>query len=212
MTGGQVVLSDEEKTAKLFQKLVAAGKAIETMDKTGYNSGLGFKFVEASYAYSKIRKELYDRGVFLLVGLASSEREGTLTTVSMNVTFVDSDTGSVVNIPWFGSGSDKQDKGLAKAVTAGMKSLLLSEFLIPSGIEPDADSSTDVTGPETPAVGIPVERLMELVGLAKERGIPDAKVKTKINGLGAQRAAEMTSEQAVKLEQWIKRQKVAEGD
>lgn len=202
-------LNESERQQLLFSKLVAAGQAIETMEKTGYNRGLGFSFVEASHAYGKIRQELYARGVFVMVGITSCEREGTLTTVGLSVTFVDSETGTVANLPWFGSGSDKQDKGLAKAVTAGLKSLLLSTFLIPSGVEPDADSSTDVTD-AVPADGIPVERLMELVGLAKERGIEDAKVKTKINALGAQRAAEMTPEQAAKLEAWIKRQKPAE--
>jgi hypothetical protein len=201
-------LNESERQQLLFSKLVAAGQAIETMEKTGYNNGLGFSFVEASHAYDKIRRELYSRGVFVMVGITSCEREGTLTTVALSVTFVDSETGTVANIPWFGSGSDKQDKGLAKAVTAGLKSLLLSTFLIPSGVEPDADSATDVVA-DKPVDGIPVERLMELVGLARERGVEDAKVKTKINALGAQRAAEMTPEQASKLEAWIKRQKSA---
>ena len=198
--------NEVDLSQKLFTKLVAVGKAIQTMDKTGTNSHFNFKFVEASHAYGKIRTELYNRGVFMVVSLGEVKQNGNLTHVEMTAAFIDSESGATLNIPWHGYGSDTQDKGLAKAITAGVKSLLLTTLLIPSGVEPDADSPVD----NAPAKveGLPLERLMALVTLAKDRGITDSKMKTKVNALGAKRAAEMTVVQADKLEKWINTQKV----
>jgi hypothetical protein len=202
-------------TQKLLKKLVEVGAAIDSIEKTGTNKGLGFKFVEASHAYNAIRAELYKRNVFMMIGLGDVAQHDTLTHVQMNVTFIDADTGASVMVPWHGYGSDRQDKGMAKAITSGIKSLLLTQWLIPSGIEPDADSGTDIASSGTKANkvdGLDTDRLLNIVALAKERGIPDTKVRTKINALGAQRAADMTVDQADKLEAWIKRQKVEGSD
>lgn len=189
-----------DNSVQLFKKLVAVGEAIQSIEKTGTNKGLGFKFVEASHAYDRIRSELYKRGVFMLTSLGAVKQEGALTHVEMTATFIDAESGATLSVPWHGYGSDKQDKGMAKAVTAGVKSLLLTTLLIPSGVEPDADATTDQVGkPE----GLPTEKLMELVSLAKDNNIPTAKVKTKINALGAERASDLTEAQAKKLEKWI---------
>jgi hypothetical protein len=194
----------------LHAKLVAVGAAIKAIEKTGTNTHFNFKFVEASHAYERIRTELYLRGVFLHISLGEVEQQGTLTSVAMEMTFVDSESDEKQVITWHGYGSDKQDKGLAKAITSGVKSFLLTNLLIPSGVEPDAEG-TDIVPASAPVVeSVATEKLMELVALAKERGVPDAKMKTKVNSLGAKRAAEMTADQAAKLEKWIKTQKVAE--
>lgn len=200
---------EQDNSVQLFKKLVAVGEAIKSIEKTGTNKGLGFKFVEASHAYNEIRSELYKRGVFMLTSLGAVRQEGSLTHVEMTATFIDAETGATLSVPWHGYGSDKQDKGMAKAVTAGVKSLLLTTLLIPSGVEPDADSATDHTSkPE----GLPTEKLMELVALAKDNNVPDAKVKTKINALGAKRASDLTEDQAKKLEKWIADQAEAVDD
>jgi len=203
---------DPRDERALMAKLVEVGAAIKGIEKTGTNAHFNFKFVEASHAYNQIRTELYKRNVFLDISLSDVEQQGTLTSVAMQMTFTDADSGQSRVIGWHGYGSDKQDKGLAKAITSGVKSFLLTNLLIPSGVEPDAEG-TDIVGGEAPKVeSVPTEKLMELVALAQERQVPDSKMKTKINSLGAKRAAEMTAEQATKLEKWIKTQKVPVDD
>lgn len=203
-------MESKDKKA-LYTKLVAVGAAIQSIEKTGHNSHFNFKFVEASHAYNQIRSELYNRGVFMTVSLSNVEQAGTLTHVDMVITFVDSESNQKQSIQWAGYGTDKQDKGLAKAITAGVKSFLLTTLLIPSGVEPDADSgNTELSasvGAAAPVESLPTERLLEIVALAKDRGVPDEKVRTKINALGAKRASDMTEAQAKQLETWIKRQK-----
>lgn len=193
----------------LMAKLVEVGAAIKGMEKTGTNTHFNFKFVEASHAYEQIRNELYKRKVFLDISLGDVEQQGTLTSVSMRMTFTDAESGQTRVIKWHGYGSDKQDKGLAKAITSGVKSFLLTNLLIPSGVEPDAEGTDIVDVPAPAQASVSTEKLMELVALAKEREVSDAKMKTKINSLGAKRAAELTPEQATKLERWIKTQKKA---
>ena len=199
-------MSDEKEVvamAALVKKLVEVGEAISSIDKTGFNSGLGFKFVEASQAYNAIRRELYKRGVFMVTSVKSHSREGTLTTVDLNVTFIDSDTGHSLTLPWVGTGSDKQDKGMAKAITAGLKSMLLAEWLIPSGIEPDADAATDVVADAPQEDTVSSERLLSLASAARDAGVPDSRMRAKVNSLGAKRAAQLTDVQVTKLEKWI---------
>lgn len=209
-------MTEPETTAggktRLYAKLVAVGAAIQSIEKTGNNSFLKFKFVEASHAYERIRTELYNRGVMLTISIGDVRQEGTLTSVEMQMTFVDSESGERQVLRWHGYGSDKQDKGLAKAITAGVKSFLLTTLLIPSGVEPDADAGTDIvpSAPEAAVEGLPTERLLAIVALAKERGVPDSKVRVKVNSLGAKRASEMTEVQAKKLEDWINKQVVKE--
>lgn len=192
----------------LMAKLVEVGAAIRGIEKTGTNTHFNFKFVEASHAYEQIRTELYKRNVFLDISLSGVEQQGTLTSVAMRMTFTDAESGQSKVIGWHGYGSDKQDKGLAKAITSGVKSFLLTNLLIPSGVEPDAEGTDIVDVPSQAVESVATEKLMELVALAKERQVSDTKMKTKINSLGAKRAAELTPEQAAKLEKWIKTQKV----
>lgn len=203
-------MSEEEPRDKraLMAKLVEVGASIRGIEKTGTNTHFNFKFVEASHAYEQIRAELYKRNVFLDISLSEVEQQGTLTSVAMRMTFTDADSGQTRVIRWHGYGSDKQDKGLAKAITSGVKSFLLTNLLIPSGVEPDAEGTDIVDVPAQKVESVATEKLMELVALAKERQVSDAKMKTKINSLGAKRAAELTPEQATKLEKWIKTQKV----
>ena len=55
--------------------------------------------------------------------------------------FMDSDSKTVISGTWFGSGSDTSDKGLYKAITGGIKYVLNTNFLIPTGDDPENDGS-----------------------------------------------------------------------
>jgi ribosomal protein L37AE/L43A len=78
-------------------------------------------------------------------GIERQEREKVgdkgqvLTTLTMTFTFLDGDSGQELTRPWAGAGTDKEDKGLYKAMTGGEKYFLLKTFLMPTGDDPEKD-------------------------------------------------------------------------
>ena len=67
-----------------------------------------------------------------------------ITTVTVDGTFIDGDTGEVMPIATFvGTGADTGDKGVFKAMTGAEKYLLLKAFLISTGDDPEGDEKVD---------------------------------------------------------------------
>lgn len=60
---------------------------------------------------------------------------------------------------WIGTGTDTGDKGLYKAITGGIKYVLNTNFLIPSGDDPEKDDEV----PSTPISPAQVKQIMELL-------------------------------------------------
>ena len=53
------------------------------------------------------------------------------------IQFIDVDSDHELNGTWSGSGTDTVDKGLYKAITGGIKYVLNTNFLIPTGDDPE---------------------------------------------------------------------------
>jgi len=64
---------------------------------------------------------------------------GWLTTVKLEVRFVDADSGEQYTSYFYGDGYDKTDKGLYKAITGALKYALLKTFLVATGDDPEKD-------------------------------------------------------------------------
>jgi hypothetical protein len=74
--------------------------------------------------------------------------------VKMTFTWYDTETGESLVVEWAGSGSDKGDKGLYKAMTGAEKYVLLKTFLVPTGDDPEAEEPKPrpaAKKPEAPA-------------------------------------------------------------
>lgn len=65
--------------------------------------------------------------------------DGYLTTIHCTFSFTDIVTGESINGKFCGQGSDKGDKGIYKAITGAIKYCLTSNFLIPTGDDPEKD-------------------------------------------------------------------------
>lgn len=127
----------------LVTKLAEVMAAVERVPKRGHNDFHGYDYATEADIADEIRKELAARNVMLLPAITGHERERVgekgqvLTTLKMEFTFVDGDTGEERTRPWMGAGTDKEDKGLFKAMTGGEKYFLLKSFLIPTGDDPE---------------------------------------------------------------------------
>ena len=115
------------------------------MVKTGYNDFQKYSYAEEAAIVSACRDELAKRQIMIIPSIERVTQDETLTTIETSYTFFDGETGESIVTKWAGTGSDKQDKGLYKAITGSQKYVLLKTFLIPTGTNGVADD------PEHPA-------------------------------------------------------------
>jgi hypothetical protein len=127
----------------LITKLAAIMAAVERIPKRGHNDFHHYDYATEADIVSAIRHELASRHVMLLPAITGTTRDAVgekgsvLTTLTMEMTFVDGETGETITRPWAGAGTDKEDKGLYKSLTGAVKYFLLKTFLIPTGDDPE---------------------------------------------------------------------------
>jgi hypothetical protein len=129
--------------ARLATKLTKILDDIEDAPKTGRNKDQGYDYQSAKDIVSVTRRVMAKHGVFLkwvpdpqikwreyMSKSNNLQREATIWYAAV---FMDAETGYEEVIPWPGVGVDAQDKSLAKAATAAMKSFLATQFQIGDG-------------------------------------------------------------------------------
>lgn len=135
--------------AGLFKKLAAIMAKIDRVPKNGFNSFHKYKFVQEADLSEYVRQFFVEEGLVLVMGAKAQnltpigDKGDMLTTLEMEITIADTETGESITVPWQGQGADKGDKGLYKAMTGGVKFWLLKTFLVPSGEDPEGDEETD---------------------------------------------------------------------
>lgn len=133
------------QTSSLVRKLAEVMAAVERVPKRGRNDFHKYDYATEADIVATVRAELAKRQVMLLPAVESISREpvgekgSVLTTTAMRFTFIDGESGETLERPWFGCGTDKEDKGLYKAMTGGEKYFLLKTFLMPTGDDPEQD-------------------------------------------------------------------------
>lgn len=151
-------MSDMPKT--LITKLADVMAAVERIPKRGHNSFHNYDYATEGDIAATVRAELAKRHVMLIPAITGMQRDpvgekgSVLTTLTMEFTFLDGESGESITRPWLGAGTDKEDKGAYKAMTGGEKYFLLKTFLMPTGDDPEAENGHVAhVGPEaaTPA-------------------------------------------------------------
>lgn len=127
----------------LVKKLAKIVGAMKNVQKKGFNSFHKYAYVQEADLTEAVRDLLADTGVFIFASVAEMKKEGTLTTVMMEFTFADGDTGASFTVRVPGCGDDKADKGVYKALTGAVKYFLMKNFLISTNDDPEADIETD---------------------------------------------------------------------
>ena len=142
------------ETRSLVRKLAEVMAAVERIPKRGRNSFHNYDYATEGDIAATVRNELAKRHVMLIPAITGMQRDPVgekgqvLTTLTMEFTFLDGETGETLVRPWLGAGTDKEDKGAYKAMTGGEKYFLLKTFLMPTGDDPEAhDAPTAHVGP-----------------------------------------------------------------
>ncbi|MGX4584023.1 ERF family protein [Paenibacillus chitinolyticus] len=146
-----------EKT--LVKKLAEVMQQVKYIQKTGLNKFHNYKYATEADVNEKVREELSQRNIILIPNTKGhSVREHTtskgnreyIVTVEVEFTFMDGDSGESISFTTFGEGQDPGDKGTYKAITGAQKYALMKSFMIPTGDDPEADSSVDERNQESP--------------------------------------------------------------
>jgi hypothetical protein len=140
-----------EHAPNLLQKLLAVQKAIGPVGKDSENNFHHYKYVSIEGVVTATRDALIEHGILILAGEDSigerqrqtNQGEATVTTVHLNYTIIDVDSGEKLVIPWLGRGEDPADKGVSKALTDARKTFLIQQLNIARGDDTEADASTD---------------------------------------------------------------------
>lgn len=127
----------------IHSKMLWVTEQVSRIPKSGYNSFHKYHYVKEDDLTDAVRKLFIQVGIFQSVSVNEVIQNGTLTTITTTHTFTDVDTGQSITVNFAGAGDDKGDKGIYKAMTGDMKYLLLKTFMIPTGEDPEQDTSTD---------------------------------------------------------------------
>jgi hypothetical protein len=142
----------------LVKKLAEVMAVVERIPKRGRNDFHKYDYATEADIAATVRKELAARHIMLIPSIDKQTREpvgekgSVLTTLCMTMEFLDGESGERIVKPWMGAGTDKEDKGLYKAITGAEKYFLLKTFLMPTGDDPEHDEkAVRVNRKATPA-------------------------------------------------------------
>lgn len=140
-----------EHAPNLLLKLIAVQAAIGTVEKDSENKFHHYSYVSIEGIVLATRDALIAQKILILASEDSTEErqrqttqgEATVTTVHLNYTIIDAESGEKLVIPWLGRGEDPADKGVSKALTDARKTFLIQQLNIARGDDTEADDATD---------------------------------------------------------------------
>jgi hypothetical protein len=140
----------------IVTKLSSIMGELGSVEKKGFNKAQNYRFVRESDIVAALVPLLAKHHLILHTTVVGHEREALyttqsgmtmwITTVKVDGTWIDGDTGETLPIATFiGTGADTGDKGVYKAMTGAEKYMLMKSFLISTGDDPEADEKVDKT-------------------------------------------------------------------
>lgn len=168
---------EELEIKNLATKMVKIMADVKRIAKNGHNAHFRYDYVTEADVMDSVREIFVKHNVFVFSGLVGTDRnnESGITSVIMEHTFVDADSGEHFKVKGYGQGQDKTgDKGGNKAITAAVKYMLLKTLFISTGDDPEAtDENGKSTAPKAVklAVGEANESLPKKYGFTKKTAV-----------------------------------------
>jgi hypothetical protein len=177
-------------TKRLVTKLCEIMEVIGYVPKNGFNKFHNYAYVREADIVDALRKELTKRKIFVYPSIISqntiSNASGDITNLMVRWTFEDAETGETRECIIPGSGQDKGDKGVYKAMTGSSKYFLMKAFFVPTGDDPEAEDGKKSEGtvhtpkdfsqpkllPKTTAAPVPTTNTPSVSGQTKSETLP----------------------------------------
>jgi len=126
--------------------------------KNGRNEFHKYDYAREADIVEAIRGELAKRNLFIFPSVRTHTRTGEITDIMVRWKFCDGDSGEIEECDIPGSGHDRSDKGVYKALTGSEKYFLMKAFLIPTGDDPEKDEA----GSKEAAKAVGEQKLKEI--------------------------------------------------
>ena len=163
----QAAIKPESAPPSLATKLSLIMGELGNVEKKGHNKAQNYDFVREADIVAAVVPLLSKYHVLLHTTITSHTRDPLyqtqsgltmwMTTVYVDGTWIDGDTGEKLDIATFvGTGADTGDKGVYKAMTGAEKYMLMKSFLISTGDDPEGDEKVDKATAATEATAGPV--------------------------------------------------------
>jgi hypothetical protein len=133
----------------LVRKMSEIMKTVKYIQKSGFNQHNNYSYIKEEDVLTKLREEMAERNLMIFPRLVDCQvkesgntkagKSKNLTTIKMEYTIADGDSGEEYTISQGGQGEDAGDKGIYKATTGANKYALLKLFMIPTGDDPEND-------------------------------------------------------------------------
>ena len=152
-------LAEEQRVDAMAKKPLALKMArvmaeVRHVPKNGHNAFHKYTYIMESDLLDRLRGKLAEQGVVIFPSIREHTSQITqdgrgksqnLATVTLDVTFIDGDSGDEFTTSWVGQGVDAGDKAYYKAYTGAFKYALLKTFLVTA--EEDATPGRAVRAP-----------------------------------------------------------------
>ena len=161
------------ENTNIYKKISQVMAQVNRVPKNGYNSFHKYNYATESDLTESIRPILIECGLAFFTTVLEQNREGEFTKVKMEFTLVDIDTGEMLKSTYWGEGQDKGDKGLYKAYTGATKYFLMKTFLIPTGDDPEADTTVDERNEKSQPVKLASEKQLNLITNLLKKNVSD---------------------------------------
>lgn len=134
----------------LVRKLAEVMAAVERVPKSGRNKFHNYDYATEADIVAAVRVAMAERQVMMVPtvldtkwGEVARQKGGNerLCTLTVRFTLHDGESGEQLAFDVLGEGTDTGDKASYKAMTGAVKYALLKLFLIPTGDDPEEDSS-----------------------------------------------------------------------
>jgi len=137
---------ENKMSAKVSKKLLNVIKAIGgKVAKSGTNTFQKYKYVTEGDLMDAVRDELINQGLVITTSVLSastSQEDGSdqyMTHVMLLHTVTDVESGESIQVQSAGSGADKLDKGVYKAITGANKYFIMKTFMLSGDDDPEND-------------------------------------------------------------------------
>lgn len=149
----------KEKKLNIYQRLHAAMKEVEYVQKEDKKVNNQYTFVSHDAVTSKTREALMKQGVIYYPQNLQFQQNGNRTEVKLDIHFVNiDDPKDTITVPSFGYGVDQQDKGPGKAISYAVKYALLKTLALETGDDPERDNVDHKPENGKPGKIMPVEK------------------------------------------------------
>jgi len=140
-------MTDQAMTRPLATKIASILGKLGRVAKSGRNAFHNYDYATESDVADALRQHLAAEGVAIFPSVVDAKVEtvqdrnksATLATVTLELTFIDGESGDTMTTRWIGQGIDQSDKAYYKAYTGAFKYGLMKTFMVSTGDEPEQD-------------------------------------------------------------------------